>query len=152
MLFNLATRPEYLQPMREEVEAVINEEGWTKSAIGKLRKLDSFVRESQRMTSAFCMLCVYISSVARFLTSNSKVSVRRKVVKDFTFSNGVTVPAGTTIGIPHGCIHHDSVRIQIFRIVHHLYWVSIFFRNTIPTPRPLTGSGSPRCARRKAKA
>ncbi|KAF8343222.1 cytochrome P450 [Amanita rubescens] len=88
-LFNLATRPEYLQPMREEVEAVINEEGWTKSAIGKLRKLDSFLKESQRLSPGL-------------------FSVRRKVIKDFTFSNGVTVPAGFNIVIPHGCVHHDS--------------------------------------------
>ncbi len=42
--------------MREEVEAAIREDGWTKSAIDKLRKVDSFLRESQRMHgSGLCM-------------------------------------------------------------------------------------------------
>jgi len=88
-LFNLATYPEYVQPMREEVEGVINGEGWTKSAIGKLRKVDSFLRESQR------------------LSGNGAFSVRRKVLKDFTFSNGTTIPAGCMIGIPHRSVHCD---------------------------------------------
>ena len=35
--------------MRQEVEAIIEAEGWTKASIGKMRKVDSFVKESQRM-------------------------------------------------------------------------------------------------------
>jgi len=31
--------------MREEVEAIVEAEGWTKSSIGKMRKVDSFVKE-----------------------------------------------------------------------------------------------------------
>lgn len=46
-LFNLAANTEYMQPLREEVEAVIQEHGWTKNAIDKVWKLDSFMRESQ---------------------------------------------------------------------------------------------------------
>ncbi|KAF8716351.1 hypothetical protein AX14_012380 [Amanita brunnescens Koide BX004] len=86
VLFNLAIHPEYVKSMREEVEAVINEEGWTKSAIGKLTKVDSFLRESQR------------------LSGNGLFSVRRKVRRDITFSNETTVPAG---GIPHRSVHCD---------------------------------------------
>jgi cytochrome P450 len=32
----------------------------------------------------------------------------RVVVKDFTFSNGIVVPAGTTIVIPMYPMHHDE--------------------------------------------
>ncbi|KIL65013.1 hypothetical protein M378DRAFT_77528, partial [Amanita muscaria Koide BX008] len=79
VLYDLATRPEYVQPMRDEVEAVIREEGWSKSAIGRMRKLDSFIKESLRLS--------YLSLFV----------MRRKVMKDFTFSNGVTIPAGNTV-------------------------------------------------------
>ena len=48
-LYHLAASPELLQPLREEVEAVIANDGWTKAAMGKMRKLDSFMRESQRI-------------------------------------------------------------------------------------------------------
>ncbi|OSX67133.1 hypothetical protein POSPLADRAFT_1051288 [Postia placenta MAD-698-R-SB12] len=49
-LFNLAAYKQYVQPLREEVEAAIKEHGWTKDAIEKMWKLDSFMRESQRLS------------------------------------------------------------------------------------------------------
>ncbi|KAM6493880.1 Cytochrome P450 [Amanita muscaria] len=82
VLYDLATRPEYVQPMRDEVEAVIQEEGWSKNAIGKMRKLDSFVKESLRLSNSLFF------------------AMQRKVMKDFTFSNGVTIPAGNRIAAP----------------------------------------------------
>lgn len=48
-LFDLCANPEYAQPIREEIEQVIGEDGWTMAGIGKLRKLDSFMKESQRL-------------------------------------------------------------------------------------------------------
>lgn len=36
--------------------------------------------------------------------------MRRKVVKDFTFSNGITVPAGTHIAVATNSTHMDEVR------------------------------------------
>lgn len=38
-----------MQPLREEVEQVIEEEGWTKAAMQRLRKVDSFLREALRL-------------------------------------------------------------------------------------------------------
>ena len=48
-LFDLASRPGYIERIREEVEAVVAEYGWTKVAMGRMRKLDSFLKESQRL-------------------------------------------------------------------------------------------------------
>lgn len=48
-LYRLAAYPEYAGPLREEIERVVAQEGWTKTAMGKMRKVDSFLRESQRM-------------------------------------------------------------------------------------------------------
>lgn len=36
--------------MRKELEAVIREEGWSKASVGKLHKLDSFIKESLRLS------------------------------------------------------------------------------------------------------
>ena len=47
-LYDLAANPEYIQPLREEVESITATEGWTKAAMGKMWKLDSFLKESQR--------------------------------------------------------------------------------------------------------
>ena len=45
-LYNLAANPEYAQPLREEVEAIVEEEGWSRTSLSKMRKVDSFLRES----------------------------------------------------------------------------------------------------------
>ena len=38
-----------MKPLREEVEEIIKQEGWTKAAIDQMYKLDSFIKESQRL-------------------------------------------------------------------------------------------------------
>lgn len=48
VLFELATRPEYVEPLRAEAQEVTEAEGWSKSAMTKLYKLDSFMRECIR--------------------------------------------------------------------------------------------------------
>ena len=44
-LYHLATYPEYLQPLREEIESVIQEQGWSKAAIAKMMKLDRLKKQ-----------------------------------------------------------------------------------------------------------
>ncbi|KAI0059967.1 cytochrome P450 [Artomyces pyxidatus] len=89
-LYDIAANPQYLQPLREEVEAVVAADGWTKAAMSKMRKVDSFLHESQR---------VHGVNVA---------SLRRLVLKPFTFSNGITVPPGTILTCNTRAVHHDA--------------------------------------------
>ncbi|KAF9871834.1 hypothetical protein CkaCkLH20_10768 [Colletotrichum karsti] len=91
-LLDLLSRPEYIQPLRDEIEQVIAEDGLqedeeghrylSKISLNKLRKLDSFIKESQRTSPL-----------------NFGGSVRR-VLKDHTFSNGLKIPAGTPVSFP----------------------------------------------------
>jgi hypothetical protein len=46
--YNLAANLEYVEPLREEIESVLRTDGWTKAAMGKMVKLDSFLKESAR--------------------------------------------------------------------------------------------------------
>lgn len=50
ILYDLCARPEYIQPLREEIERVMAEHGnvMNKQSLRKLVKLDSFMKESQR--------------------------------------------------------------------------------------------------------
>jgi Cytochrome P450 len=48
-LYRLLANPEYIGPLRQEIEAAVAEEGWTKAGMDKMHKLDSFLRESQRL-------------------------------------------------------------------------------------------------------
>ena len=47
-LYHLAALPEYQQLLREEVDTLVSAEGWSKATMGKMWKLDSFLKESQR--------------------------------------------------------------------------------------------------------
>jgi len=48
-LYRLLANPEHIEPLRQEVEAVVAEEGWTKAGLDKMYKIDSFLRETQRL-------------------------------------------------------------------------------------------------------
>ncbi|TFK70908.1 cytochrome P450 [Pluteus cervinus] len=89
-LYDLAVHPEYIEPMREEILSVIASEGWTKVGINKLRKVDSFLRESQRLVSG-------------------ALSVTRRAMKDFTFSDGTVVPKGSYVFAASRATHLDKV-------------------------------------------
>ena len=74
-LFNLAAYPEYAAPMREEVLRVLDEEGgWTKLAVNKMVKLDSFLRESSRFqgndAGSFLNLSSHPNSHSHFVVSH----------------------------------------------------------------------------------
>ncbi|KAI0280021.1 cytochrome P450 [Russula aff. rugulosa BPL654] len=90
VLYRLLTNPEYLEPLREEVDAVIREEGWTKAGMDKMYRIDSFLRETQRLDGI------------------AVLPVTRLALRPFTFSNGVTVPAGTIVAIPASSTHTDE--------------------------------------------
>ncbi|KAG5725858.1 Ent-kaurene oxidase, partial [Termitomyces sp. T112] len=67
VLFDLAAHPSFVTGLREEVERVIREEGLTPASFHKMVKLDSFIKESQRLGAG-------------------AVNMWRKVLEDFTFS------------------------------------------------------------------
>jgi hypothetical protein len=49
VLYRLLSNPEYIEPLRHEVEVAVAEEGWTKAGLDKMYKIDSFLRETQRL-------------------------------------------------------------------------------------------------------
>ncbi|KAF8491191.1 cytochrome P450 [Russula emetica] len=89
-LYRLLAHPENIEPLREEVDAVIREEGWTKAGVDKMHKIDSFIRETQRVDGL------------------GLLPLTRLVLRPFTFSNGVTIPAGTLIAAPGSAVYTDE--------------------------------------------
>ena len=50
LIFDLCARPEYIEPLRNEVKDVLAADGaFTKASLAKLVKMDSFMKESQRV-------------------------------------------------------------------------------------------------------
>ncbi|GJJ07762.1 hypothetical protein Clacol_001967 [Clathrus columnatus] len=89
-LYHLAAEPHYIPPMREEIERVIAEEGWTKTAMTKMRKLDSFLKENLR------------HNVIHFVSSAGLT------LKDFTFSDGTVIPKGSVVSAAVHPAHYNE--------------------------------------------
>ncbi|KAI1792290.1 cytochrome P450 [Ganoderma leucocontextum] len=90
VLYDLAAAPECIQPLREEIEAIVATDGWTKAAIAKMWKLDSLFRESARYHGI------------------SLIGLTRKTVKDITLNNGAFIPRGTVLVAAARPMHHDK--------------------------------------------
>ncbi|CDO73436.1 hypothetical protein BN946_scf185013.g71 [Trametes cinnabarina] len=89
-IYHIAEHPEYLQPLREEIESIVNEEGWTKTGLGKMWKLDSFLRESQRHNGI------------------NIISLSRKAMQDVTLSDGTLIPRGALVVAASTPLHLDN--------------------------------------------
>ncbi|ESK84204.1 cytochrome p450 [Moniliophthora roreri MCA 2997] len=113
-LYHLAAYPQYVPELREEIESIIKENGWSKASIQRMRKLDSFLKE-----------------VGRVAGLGGLVSTR-KVMKDFIFSDGTTVPAGATVSLPAAGVHFDSVTYPFPPPISH-YTKRVLNRNTTKT-------------------
>ncbi|KAF7944223.1 hypothetical protein EAE96_010625 [Botrytis aclada] len=59
LLFDLAAHPQFIEPLRQEIDQVLTDNDWKddngikdlkQSALPKLKKLDSFLKESQRLS------------------------------------------------------------------------------------------------------
>lgn len=106
-----------MKPLRDEVKEVTSELGWTKDAVDKMYKLDSFIRESLRVNGLATRKSLPgIGTVLLKIVltlSLITVSMQRTVIKPdgMTFSNGVTLPYGTLLSVPERAIHDDPGKI-----------------------------------------
>ncbi|OQE11240.1 hypothetical protein PENFLA_c076G08504 [Penicillium flavigenum] len=90
-LLEIATRPEYVDPLRQEITTALKTHGgWTKCAIESMTKLDSFIKEAQRFNPL------------------DAASLARQATRDFQFSNGLKLPRGTWVFAPNGPMLFDE--------------------------------------------
>ncbi|KAG8159818.1 hypothetical protein KVR01_010455 [Diaporthe batatas] len=91
-VYDLAANPQFAEELRQEATAVLEGEdnGWArKDSMSKLKKLDSFMKEVQRL-------------------SGNVTSFIRKVVQPIDLSDGTHLPAGTKVLAPQCGISHDE--------------------------------------------
>jgi hypothetical protein len=67
-LFDFCSRREFIEPVREDIRQAITEEGgWTLAAVQRMKKLDSFLRESQRVNHpGLCMLVSFMNEIGAY--------------------------------------------------------------------------------------
>ncbi|KAL8364615.1 hypothetical protein RB595_003755 [Gaeumannomyces hyphopodioides] len=89
-IYDLADKPEVQAELRREVEEVFAKGGWSKrDSIMKLKKMDSFMKEVQRLRG----------NITGFI---------RKVVKPIDLSDGTHLPAGTKLLAPQAGMSQDA--------------------------------------------
>ncbi|CAJ2510544.1 Uu.00g095130.m01.CDS01 [Anthostomella pinea] len=89
ILIDMPEHPRALSEIRDEIARVkAANPTWTRQALGELQILDSFMREG-----------------ARFHALTQYTAVQRIPTSDFTFKDGLTIPAGTTLAFPS--FHHN---------------------------------------------
>ncbi|KAK2036539.1 cytochrome P450 [Colletotrichum somersetense] len=81
VLFDLIENPDLVDDLRKEIVSVIGDTGWKKTAIFKLRLMDSVLKESQRLKPAITM------------------TMCREVLSEYQLSDGTLLPKGALIGI-----------------------------------------------------
>ncbi|TFY62349.1 hypothetical protein EVJ58_g3930 [Rhodofomes roseus] len=76
-LYHLAAKPAYTGLLREEIKRVVSEDedGWTRAALGRMWRLESFLKESQRMNGV------------------SRMAILRFTLQDVLLSNGTLLAA-----------------------------------------------------------
>ena len=92
-LYDLVTRPSDMEGIREEIRQVAKEDGgwkrWQKTSFTKLRKLDSFMRESQRFNPP------------------SLLSMHRVMLQSHQLSDGTILPKGAHVSMAVNAIQND---------------------------------------------
>ena len=95
VLYDLAARPKYIEMLREEIRTVAaTPGGWNKTSYTKLRKMDSFMKESQRFNPP------------------SVLSFHRVMTQSYTMQDGTYLPKGAHISMPVQAILHDPAVIE----------------------------------------
>ncbi|KAH0426614.1 cytochrome p450 [Colletotrichum camelliae] len=90
LLYDLCDMPEYIEPLRSEIEESLDENGFLgRQGFQGLTKLDSIMKESQRFNPLLL------------------ITFERVVTVDYTLPDGLKIPAHTTIGVPAHAISMD---------------------------------------------
>jgi len=90
-LMDLLDHPDLLDEIRDEIKEVRKEHSeWTRKSLGLLRKLDSFMKESQRLHTL------------------GQVTVQRAAATPYTFKDGLHIPRGTQVSFPSQQLNLDA--------------------------------------------
>ena len=94
VLYDVTANPDLVKELQEEVRA--ETEGgrrWNETSYARLQKLDSVLRESQRMSPPTIL------------------GMKRIFRQSYTFSDGLYIPEGTYVCLPTYAIENDPARI-----------------------------------------
>ncbi|KAE9580590.1 Cytochrome P450 monooxygenase ATR2 [Colletotrichum fructicola] len=91
VLYDLAVQPDRAEELRMEVVEVLEKSGgvFTKQSLAEMKKLDSWMKESLRMSAP------------------DMTTFQRMATKPLTLKDGTYIPAGTKMELPTSAINYD---------------------------------------------
>ena len=111
LLFDLVDKPQYLEPLREEIRET-RKDGWsngTQASFFSQHRMDSFMKEVQRFNPTAESKQLPFSSlfISNMLILNPPVSMNRIARQCITLSDGLVIPQGTHICFASGPLARD---------------------------------------------
>ncbi|PWY78246.1 cytochrome P450 [Aspergillus heteromorphus CBS 117.55] len=92
IMYDLTAYPEHIQPLRDEIAAVIHEDGvLKKSSLTKMKLLDSVLKEAQRMHPV------------------GYAFMNRVATEQITLSDGTRIPKGASVAISAHNLEDESI-------------------------------------------
>jgi cytochrome P450 len=116
-LTHLAKNPQWFQPLRDEIIEVIGQNGWTRSSIYQFKLMDSFLKESQRLSRGIGTFRPHPQHRNISLPSSSHitltfpsltVSLQRIALDDVVFPDGLRIAKGTRILIENKVLDPET--------------------------------------------
>ncbi|KAB8255566.1 cytochrome P450 [Aspergillus pseudonomiae] len=92
VMYDLTAHPEYIQPLRDEIKAIVEEDGILKKpSLSKMKLMDSVMKESQRINPI---------SIAFF---------NRVATESFVLSDGTYIPKGANVTMSGHTMEDETV-------------------------------------------
>lgn len=113
VLFDLCAHPEYVEPLRQEALSVLREKGYTKQALADMKQMDSFMRESQRLSPPTLRTYSRLhTNICSLILNDSPVGFNAIVRQPLTLHDGTVLPDGAHIQMATYAIDTDSERVE----------------------------------------
>lgn len=77
VMYDLTAYPEHIQPLRDEIKAIVEEDGvLKKTSLTKMKKMDSVMKESQRLNAASIGACLTSNPTFPLQTSGAPTQIK----------------------------------------------------------------------------
>ncbi|KAJ6131482.1 Cytochrome P450, partial [Penicillium sp. IBT 18751x] len=107
-LAELAQHPQYIQPLREEIESVLAAWGATVTGCDRMTLLDSFLKECQRLHPPAAISAHRVCLSELKLSNGSPESFsHRKIGFSSQVCTGIVLKPGTHVGVPSGWLQRS---------------------------------------------
>lgn len=111
LMYDLCHHPEIHEELRAEMAEVFStaDKGViTRDALSKLTKMDSFIRESARLTP---LSAGNLHLSLQAFHADQAVKLERLAMTDYTLSDGTIIPKGSSIGVIAQGVQLDTTRL-----------------------------------------